>query len=273
MSIVMRIVRLLAVVYLIFLGILVWMEDSMVFQAPSSSRGNWNPAAHHAEETQVPSADDFQLDTWIIRHPSPKAVLIYCHGNAETLGLIGPELGEMSKQWQVTVVSYDYHGYGKTGGKPSERAILKDALAIGDWSRKQEFARGLPIIAFGRSLGGASAVEMAANGQVDALILDRTFSATVDVAAYRYPIVPVRWLMKNQFRSIEKIGLYQGPLLQFHGDVDEVVPYRFGKKLFEASTSENKEFVTIPGLYHNDPFPDACVEKVKAFIPSIRKAE
>ncbi len=259
--------------YVGFVVVLMFLEPSLVFPAPDPQIGIWNADRFGATEQWVPSADGTKIHTWVLAHPNPRAVLIYCHGNAETLGTLGQELSAMRDRWKANVVAYDYRGYGKTGGIPKEKLILADAQAVGRWVRDHRPFASLPRIAFGRSLGGASAVEMAADGSADGLLLDRTFSSTVDVAAERYFLVPVRWIMQNQFKSIDRIGQFQGPLLQIHGDVDEVVPYRFGRRLHDASRSKPKEFATIPGLFHNDPLPDAMWDKAHGFIGTISRVQ
>jgi hypothetical protein len=124
----------------------------------------------------------------------------------------------------------------------------------------------------GRSLGGATAIEMATELKTPGLILDRTFSSTVDVAASLYPIFPVRWLMRNRFPSADRIALYNGELLQLHGDRDQVVPLQLGKKLFDACPSNNKTFLQVTGLGHNDPWPEEFWTTVPNLLSGLKDA-
>ena len=103
----------------------------------------------------------------------------------------------------------------------------------------------------GESLGGAVAVDLAADG-ARALVLENTFSSLPDVAAYHYPWVPVRLLMRTQFNSAAKIASYHGPLHQSHGDRDSIIPLKFAKRLFDAA-NEPKHFLVVQGADHNDP--------------------
>lgn len=254
--------------YLGAIGVLVLFERMLLFPAPSVGYGNWQAGKFGAQETFIGNGNA-KVHVWSLLKKNSNRTLIVCHGNGETLGVMGDELAAIRERWNVHVVAFDFRGYGKTGGLANEADILSDAVAVANWVREHESFRGKPMIVLGRSLGGAAAIEIATKSQVDGLILDRTFSSIVDVAAARYFMFPVRWLMRNPFRSIEKFPSYKGPLLQMHGDVDEVVPYRFGKKLFEASNAAPKTFLSIPGLSHNDAWPDAFWTAGKTFMEEI----
>lgn len=257
------------VIYAMIVIVMMLLETTLMFPAPSLSRGDWDPAHFGARESYLDSEQSGKVHVWEIRNSNAKATLIFCHGNAETLGILGPELKQISERWSVNVVGFDYRGYGKTGGNPGEKLILADATAVGEMVLSSAAYKGLPTIVFGRSLGGAPAVEIAHKLPVDGLILDRTFSSTLDVAQSRYFFLPVRWIMRNQFRSDKKIVNYQGPLLQMHGEVDEVIPYRFGKKLFELAPTESKELYTVSDLYHNDPWPGQFWQKGADFVKTV----
>ena len=255
--------------YLGALAVLMFFERSLLFPAPPEEAGEWNAKKFDAEEFYVDSGDNTKVHVWFLAKPGSKTTLIFAHGNGETLGFMGEELVEIRERWNVNVVAFDYRGYGKTGGLASEKAILADSLAVAKWLESNSRFAGQKRVAMGRSLGGAAAIEIATQTKVDGVILDRTFSSIVDVAADRYPFFPIRWVMRNQFRSIEKLPSYSGPLLQMHGDVDELIPYRFGKKLFDACSSVQKKLLSIQGLYHNDPWPEEFWDAGKKLIRDI----
>lgn len=120
----------------------------------------------------------------------------------------------------------------------------------------------------GRSLGGAVCVDIAANSGARALILQNTFTSLPDAAASIYWFLPVRWLMRNQYRSIDKIARYNGPVLQSHGDQDRIIPYALGQKLFSAAPG-TKRFYTIEGGDHNDADPEEYSEVLEEFLTSL----
>jgi fermentation-respiration switch protein FrsA (DUF1100 family) len=119
-------------------------------------------------------------------------------------------------------------------------------------------------VLWGESLGCGVAVELAADGALG-MILENAFTSLPDVAAHHYSWIPVRLLMRNRLRSIDKIAQFEGPLLQAHGDGDTVIPYELGRRLFEAA-NEPKEFITIPDGDHNDPRSAPFWDAVDQFL-------
>ena len=264
--------RLLIVAFIMYLGalvVLMLLERTMLFPAPSVQYGYWQADMYGAVEHYVESTGKTKVHVWSFKKTNAAKTLIFCHGNGESLGFLGEELAEIRDRWNVNVVAFDFRGYGKTGGLANEVDILADSVAVAKWIESNDTFRNHQLIAFGRSLGGACAVEIATKTKVSGLILDRTFSSIVDVAADRYFFFPIRLLMRNQFLSIERIPSYTGPLLQMHGDVDELIPYRFGKKLFDACSSPRKKFLTIRGLHHNDSWPEEFWDAGKKFVAEL----
>ena len=149
------------------------------------------------------------------------------------------------------MLALDYRGYGKSEGSPNEAGVIADGRAARAWLADKARLQAKDLVLWGESLGCGVAIELAADG-ARALILENAFTSLPDVAAYHYPWAPVRILMRNRLRSIDKIGQFKGPILQAHGDADTIIPYEIGRRLFEAA-SEPKEFITIPGGDHNDP--------------------
>jgi uncharacterized protein len=159
------------------------------------------------------------------------------------------------------VLIFDYRGYGRSEGKPSEAGVLADARAARAWLADREQLSSSDIVLLGESLGGAVAVDLAARDGARALVLESTFSSLPEVAAHHYPFLPVRWLMQTRFDSAAKIGDYHGPLLMAHGDADTIVPLSFGRRLFE-SANQPKRFLLLPHHDHNDPMPRAFYDAV-----------
>lgn len=249
-----------------------WFESSLIFPAPPLDHGNWNPTQFGAKEFFVPNGDT-KIHAWHFLKEQADTTLIFCHGNGETIGTLGAEMVDLRDTWNVNVVVFDYRGYGKTQGAPNEQNILSDARSIANSLHEQFHESSQKFIVLGRSLGGALAIEIACHSKIDALILDRTFSSLVDVAAQRYFIFPVRLVMKNPFRSMDKITRYSGPLLQVHGESDELVPIQFGRKLFQACPSHSKRWITVPKMKHNDSWPESVSIEVGKFVASIGVAK
>jgi fermentation-respiration switch protein FrsA (DUF1100 family) len=121
----------------------------------------------------------------------------------------------------------------------------------------------------GRSLGGCVAVDLAAKNGARGLILQNTTTTIPDAAASLYWFLPVRWLMKNRYDSLSKIGRYHGPVLMSHGTSDTLVPSALGQRLFDAIPGPNKRFFAIEGGGHNDAEPPAYDDALDDFIASL----
>ena len=208
-----------------------------------------------------------RLHGWYVPCEQPRAVVLYSHGNGGNLANRSDILRLWHDQLNATVLVYDYRGYGRSEGSPTETGVLQDARAARAWLAQRAGVREQDVVHFGESLGGAVAANLAAEG-ARGLVLENTFSSLADVAAFHYPFVPVRWLLRSQFNSVASIAKYHGPLLQFHGDHDSIVPFASGQKLF-AAANEPKKLVVIPGGDHNDPPSKQFVEAVNAFLEQL----
>ena len=243
-------------------------ENRLIYFPPNGSFANWQPSHLDFEEANFVASDGTRLHGWYFPHPAPRGYVLYCHGNADFVPNLGDFANELRERYELSTLIWDYRGYGKSEGKPNEKGVLADATAARQWLVEHE--RGISaadISLMGRSLGGAVAVHLAATGPCRCLILDSTFSSMRDVAAHHYSLLPVRWLMRTRFDSAEKIKGYSGPLLQLHGDKDEVVPIQFGKALFEVATGP-KEFFLFRNGDHNGPRPIAFHDRMSEFIQS-----
>src|SRR6185436_14155732 len=131
----------------------------------------------------------------------------------------------------ATVFVYDYRGYGRSRGKPTERGCVADGMAAQRWLAEREGVDTEDVVLMGRSIGGGVSVAAAAEQGARALVLEATFSRMTDAAAALYPWLPVRLVMSNRYNSIKRVQKYQGPLFQSHGAADEVVPIKLARKL------------------------------------------
>jgi uncharacterized protein len=200
-------------------------------------------------ERQVLTTPDGEtLVLWYSAPQGNRPMILFFHGNA---GSIADRANRMSfyqsKGFGAAFLSY--RGYGGSTGTPSEAGLITDAQAAYDHLRRV----GVPasrIAVVGESLGTGVAVQLAARNPVAALVLEAPFSAAVDVAAIAYPWLPVRVLMKDQYRSDTHIGAVAAPLLILHGTKDQVIPYRLGQKLF-AAAAEPKTFHALGPVGHD----------------------
>jgi fermentation-respiration switch protein FrsA (DUF1100 family) len=248
-------------------------ERWLVFPAPPHNGADWVAADLPHEDVHFAAADGTPLHGWYVPHLSPRAIVLFCHGNGEHVARLAPTLAELRDRAGVSVFAWDYRGYGLSKGKPHEENLLADARMAQLWLAGREGVRPDDVVLYGRSLGGAVAVGLAAQYPVRGMVLERTFAHMVDTAAYHFPWLPVRWLMRNRFPSAERIAAYKGPLLQSHGTADEVVPFEMGKRLFDAATTPHKRFFVVEGGDHNGPQPDEFYEALGEFLDSLPAVE
>lgn len=239
-------------------------ENSLIFFPSKYPRGDWEPAGIDFEDVYFQSTDGTKLHGWYLPHENPDHVILFCHGNAGNITNRAFPIVQLHNKLNASVFVFDYRGYGKSEGKPNERGVLADARAARDWLAQRENVKPEEIALLGRSLGGAVAVDLATKDGAKALILQSTFTSIPDVAAFHYAWIP-HWLLRTKLDSLSKIGDYQGPVFSSHGDTDTIVPYKFGKQLYDAASGP-KEFMTLDGLDHNDPQPEAYYEALRHFL-------
>jgi len=258
LTIARRLRRVLVVAAAVYLGLILMLmliERSMVYPAPARAAGEWNPSWLGHEEVEFRSADGTRLHGWFLEHPSPHGTMLFCHGNGEHVAYLAEEMELFRERFGVSVMVFDYRGYGKSEGQPNQAGVLADGAAALDWLCKRTDQSPDRIILMGRSLGAAVAVHLASTRGARLLVLDRTFSSMVDVAAVHMRWLPVRLLMRNRYPAARWIANYSGPLFQTHGGADEVVPVELGKRLFDACPSADKRWLVDPQMRHNTPWP------------------
>jgi len=244
------------------------VETSLVFAPSRYPAGIWQPVGLAFEDAWFTSADGTRLHGWYVPHPRPRAVVLFCHGNAGNVAMWGDVLRILHDRMGVTAMGFDYRGYGRSEGTPSEAGVLADARAARAWLARRTGIAENQIVLMGRSLGGAVAVDLAAADGARALILESTFTSMPEVGQAAMPWLPVRALMQTRFDSLAKIPSYHGPLLQSHGTADRLVPFALGRRLFEAA-NDPKQFIKIPGGDHNDPQTDEYYAALAEFFDGL----
>jgi len=218
-----------------------------------------------AEEVRVTSSDGEKLLAWYVPPRGAKPVVIYFQGNAEGLPARVARFTWLTADG-TGLLALCYRGYGGSTGTPTEDGLIRDAQAAYDFARAH-YPAGR-IVLFGESLGTAVAVALAAGHEVAGVILDAPFTSAAEVGAAAYPFAPVRWVMKDKFRSDERIARVSAPLLVLHGEQDRIVPIRFGEKLFGLAR-EPKRFVRFPQGGHVDLDDHGAAKVVKEFLAEL----
>lgn len=240
------------------------LEQVIVY--PQSVAPSFSPhESSRGEQVWIETDDHHRIDARYVRHPNPQAVVLYCHGNLGTVDKWSILAGRLSRQHAISVMVFDYSGYGRSSGRTNEKNILRDAQAVRTWLANENGIRASDVVLMGRSLGGAVAVDLAANGGARGLILESTFSSLPDVAESHAKWLIPEWNMTQRLNSAEKIRRYEGPLLQTHGDADRLIPISVGRELFEAAPGP-KKFVVAKGATHNDDHIRYCADEREFFF-------
>ncbi len=263
-----KFVTWVAILYMSLLGLLMFFEEALIFPAPKYPIGDWAPDQLGQEEVYFTAADGVKLHGWYVAPPQPRAQVLFCHGNGENVAYLGPYLAYLRDELNLAVFAFDYRGYGRSEGRPKEAGVIADGLAAQAWLAKRAGVAPSEVVLWGRSLGGAVAVELAAQNGARGLILERTFTSLPDVAAVHYAWAPVRLLMRTRLDSLNRINAYRGPLLQSHGTADSIVPYDIAKRLHEVYRGE-KAFLPLEGHDHNDPPSREWHDRVSTFLAEL----
>lgn len=218
-----------------------------------------------AQEQVLQSADGTKVIVWHVPPRQDRPVFLYFHGNGGSLRYRVPRFRNLTADGSG-LVALSYRGYGGSEGSPSEAGLLADADAAYAFARARH--PQAKLVVWGESLGTGVAVALAARTKVDAVILEAPFTSAADIAFSAYPFLPVKLLMKDQFRSDERIGQVRAPILILHGMRDNIVPFAYGRALFDLA-SEPKRFVPLPLGEHENLDAHGAQDAVREFLDAV----
>lgn len=245
---------------------LMWlMQDRLLFPAPAEASPM--PAAADMRHAGIKTPDGETLDGWYIAPASGMPLVIVYHGSVGR-GARHAELGEKFRAKGFGYLAATFRGYLPSTGKPSQAGLLADGLAIFDWGKQQCHCE---IVVIGNSLGSGVGVHTAMEREAIALILTSPYSSVADVAAVRYPYLPVRLLIRHPFPSTEWIKSVTEPILILHGKLDRIVPFQFGKRLYEAAP-KGARFMEYPDLGHELMWTLDIPAITEAFLADVRNS-
>jgi fermentation-respiration switch protein FrsA (DUF1100 family) len=216
----------------------------------------------NAEEIVLDTADGARVIAWHVPRHGDGPVWLYFHGNGGSLRYRVERFRELTAQGEG-LIALSYRGYAGSTGQPTEAGLIADARAVYDFAAKR-YPAGR-IVLWGESLGSGVALALAAEREVASIVLEAPFLSAVDLAAGVYPFLPVRWLMKDQFRSDLRVAKIKAPVLILHGDRDNVVPIDSGQLLYKLITSP-KRFVRVAGAGHENLGVFGVVDTAKKFV-------
>ena len=225
------------------------MQPAMIFLPASvleETPADWGLAY---EEVWLDTSDGEKLHGWFIPHAGARQVLLFFHGNAGNISHRQASV-EIFHRTGLSVLIFDYRGYGRSNGRPTESGLYTDAAAAWTYLTDHRGFDSRDILLFGRSLGGAVAAQLASQVEPGALILESTFSSARDVARTIYPVLS--WLIIKRF-DFDTAGWLQSvhcPVLVLHSPDDEIIPFELGSKVYESAPTP-KVFQKMRGDHNN----------------------
>src|SRR5580704_4034343 len=246
---------------------LFFAQRSFLFPVPTVARTSPQQAGFgEAEEHVLTTADGEKVIAWHVPAKPGHPVVLYFHGNGDYVAGFFGRFHDIIADG-IGIVALSYRGYAGSSGRPSEQGLLLDAEAAYAFTTARYSADR--IVVWGFSLGTGVAVALVAEHPVGKLILEAPYTSLADVAAAAFPIMPVRWLIRDQFHSDERIARVTAPLLMMHGARDPTIAIGFGERLF-ALAHEPKRFVRFAEGGHNDLDDYGAIDVARRFIDAPR---
>ncbi len=227
-------------------------EHSQVYHPTRDAESTPDDVGRPAEEIWLNTSDGLRLHAWFFaaEKASPRArfVMLFCHGNGGNL-TSRPGYYRAILETGVSLLTFDYRGYGRSGGQPSEAGTYTDAATAYQWLRTRGFAPE-HILVWGESLGGGIASQLAATERVGGLVLQSTFTSIPDIGAELFPWLPVKLISRIKYDTLSRLPEIPCPVVVMHSRADTTIGFHHGERNF-AVARETKAFVEIGGD-HND---------------------
>ena len=272
MNSLMSVVSIFAIGYAVLAAALFFYQPNLLYFPDMPTRqiqATPEAAGLDFDPVTLTTSDNEQLHAWFVPADPERGTLLFFHGNA---GNISHRLDSI-RQFRalgLSVLIFDYRGFGQSSGKPTEKGTYRDADAAWQYLVGQRNISPEHIILFGRSLGASIAAELATRQAAAGVMLESAFTSVPDVAATLYPWLPVRWMSRYQYNTRELLADIHSPVLIIHSRDDEIIPFTNGEQLFAAANAP-KQFLELRGG-HNDGFlvsGDSYVRGIDVFIKAV----
>lgn len=237
--------------YIVVIMCLYLFQDKIIFQANALSQDFRFHFEDEFTEEFITVEDGTEVSTLFFPADGPsKGLVFYCHGNRRNLKTWGRFVGDFTKHG-YDVLLWDYRGFGKTKGKPSQENLFSDGLFL--YNKMIGKYGADSIVLYGRSLGSGVATYLASKTNPSQLVLETPYYHMADVGRRHFPLIPYNWLIKHPFRTDQYITKVTSPIHLFHGTEDELIPYSSSIDLAKLLGLKPSEVITtIEGGHHRD---------------------
>jgi fermentation-respiration switch protein FrsA (DUF1100 family) len=250
--------------YLAILALVYSQQRRLLFPASPIRVSAAQAGLHGVSDVALRTPDGETLVAWWKPPETGRALLLYFHGNGGSL-LNRRDRFRMLAADGRGLLMVSYRGYSGSTGSPSEEGLHVDAQTAYAWLGWYQPDR---IVLYGESLGTGVAIRLASEVKIGALILDAPYTSTADIAKTLFWYMPITLLMRDQFRSIDRIAHVEVPILMMHGEEDGVVPIAQSRILF-AAAKEPKRSVEFPGVDHESVLERGGLAEVRRFLDDV----
>ena len=262
----LSIITFILLIYLSVLVYLFFFQRNLLY-LPNENNYSGDKLKVDIDEVQIKTPDNINLLGWFHKKDLNKfKTIVYFHGNAGRLENRIHKLNHF-KDMNVNFLIISWRGFSGNSGKPSEHGLYKDGKSAIDWL-KNIGLEDKDIILYGESLGTGIAIEIAQNKNFAGLILETPFTSMIDAAKNVYPYIPVGFLLKDRYENDKKIKNINIPLLVMHGEKDQIIPFKMGKKIYEIANKPKYSYFT---KYDNHmmEYDEKLVFVLRSFIKSL----
>jgi len=265
-NLLLTIIIALSLIYLIILVFLFFFQRSLLYHPNVNNYFN-DRLKVNIEEVQIKTSDNINLLGWFHKKDLNRfKTIVYFHGNAGKLENRIHKLNHF-KDIDVNFLIISWRGFSGNSGKPTEKGLYEDGKSTIDWLKNIGLS-DKDIVLYGESLGTGIATHIAQNRKFAGLVLETPFTSMVDAAKNVYPYIPVGILLKDRYENEKKIKHINIPVLVMHGEADQIVPFKMGKKIYEMANNPKYSYFT---KYDNHmmEYDDKLVFALSSFIKSL----
>ena len=254
------------VIYFLVLVFLYFYQRNLLYH-PNENNYSGDKISVDIEKVKIQTSDNIELLGWYHeKNLKDYKTLVYFHGNAGSLENRIHKLNHF-QDMNINFLIIAWRGFNGNKGKPSERGLYVDGKSAIDWLKKKGVDEK-NLILYGESLGTGVATHLAQNKNYAGVILETPFTSMVDAAKNFYPYIPINLLLKDKFENFKKVKNINIPILVMHGEIDQIVPFSMGKKIYEIANNPKYSYFT---KYDNHmmEYDEKLVLALKSFLKSL----
>ena len=264
-----NLLQLILIIFFLYFFVLVFLYfyQRNLLYLPNENNYSGDKISVDIQKVKIPTSDNIELLGWYHeKNLKDHKTLVYFHGNAGSLENRIHKLNHF-KNMNINFLIIAWRGFSGNNGKPTEEGLYIDGKSAIDWLIKKGVDEK-NLILYGESLGTGVATHLAQNKNYAGVILETPFTSMIDTAKKFYPYIPVSLLLKDKFENYKKINNINSPILVMHGEVDQIVPFFMGKKIYELANKPKYSYFTKYDD-HMMEYDENLVLALKSFLKSL----